>query len=239
MQAARLKNLQELAMKLSITMNSWELLNEALTHRTYTAEHPHEGLRDNQRLEFLGDAVLGMIVADYLFSRFPEKAEGDLTRMRAAVVCEAALARLALKLDLGKYLLLGKGEDLSGGRYRASTLSDAVEAIIGAVFLDQGLAKVKEMVLSLLREEIEEVAQKGHRDFKTALQELVHRLYEDVVTYDVIQESGPDHNKRYEMGVIIKGVLVATGQGRSKKEAEQQAAEKALSKLKAKYKLEI
>ncbi|HHW07993.1 MAG TPA: ribonuclease III [Clostridia bacterium] len=239
MLAVRLKHLQELAEKLSVRMNAWELLNEALTHRTYTAEHPGQRLRDNQRLEFLGDAVLGMIVADYLFSRFPDKAEGDLTRMRAAVVCEAALARLAFKLDLGKYLLLGKGEDLSGGRYRASTLSDAVEAIIGAVFLDQGLEKTKEMVLAFLKDEIEEVAQRGSRDFKTALQELVHRLYEDVVTYDVIQETGPDHNKRYEMGVIIKGILVATGKGRSKKEAEQQAAEKALNKLKAKYKLEI
>lgn len=233
----RLKQLHELAQKLSVEMDSWELFNEALTHRTYTAEHPNQKLKDNQRLEFLGDAVLGMVVAEYLYTYFPDKAEGDLTRMRAAVVCEAALARQALKLELGKYLLLGKGEALSGGRSRASTLSDAVEAIIGAVFLDRGLEKAKEMVLSLLKEEIEEVAQRGSRDFKTTLQELVHRLYGDVVTYDVIQESGPDHNKRYEMGVFIKGILVATGKGRSKKEAEQQAAEKALNKLKAKYNL--
>lgn len=237
MMTKRLKQLQELAQKLSVEIDSWELFNEALTHRTYTAEHPNQKLKDNQRLEFLGDAVLGMVVAEYLYSHFPDKAEGDLTRMRAAVVCEAALARQALKLELGKYLLLGKGEALSGGRFRASTLSDAVEAIIGAVFLDKGLEKAKEMVLSLFKEEIEEVAQRGSRDFKTTLQELVHRLYGDVVTYDVMHESGPDHDKRYEMGVFIKGILVATGIGRSKKEAEQQAAEKALNKLKAKYNL--
>lgn len=237
MMTRRWKQLHELAQKLSVEIDSWDLFNEALTHRTYTAEHPNQKLKDNQRLEFLGDAVLGMVVAEYLYAHFPDKAEGDLTRMRAAVVCEAALARQALKLELGKYLLLGKGEAMSGGRSRASTLSDAVEAIIGAVFLDQGLAKAKEMILSLLKEEIEEVAQRGSRDFKTTLQELVHRLYGDVVTYGVIHESGPDHDKRYEMGVFIKGILVATGKGRSKKEAEQQAAEKALNKLKAKYNL--
>ncbi|NLL19909.1 MAG: ribonuclease III [Clostridia bacterium] len=231
MNKLRLKKLQELAGRLAITMNSWELLNEALTHRTYKAEHPNQGLKDNQRLEFLGDAVLGMIVAEYLFGNFQDKAEGDLTRMRAAVVCEAALARQAARFDIGKYLLLGKGEEQSGGRTRPSTLSDAVESIIGAVFLDQGLAVARELVLLLLKEEIEEAARGRSRDYKTMLQELVHRLFEDAVTYEILKESGPDHNKRYEAGVVFRDRVIAVGKGRSKKEAEQQAAEKALEQL--------
>ncbi|NLC77448.1 MAG: ribonuclease III [Clostridia bacterium] len=226
-----MEQLQELATKLAIRMNSWDLLNEALTHRTYKAEHPNLRLKDNQRLEFLGDAVLGMIVAEYLFTNFANKAEGDLTRMRAAVVCEASLARQAIKFEIGKYLLLGKGEDLSGGRTRSSTLSDAVEAIIGAVFMDQGLGETRKLVLRLLQEEIEEAAQGKNRDYKTMLQELVHKRFEDVVTYQILKEVGPDHDKRYQAGVILKGQLVSTGTGKSKKEAEQQAAQLALAQL--------
>lgn len=231
MNKLRLEKLQELAEKLAIKMNSWELLDEALTHRTYKAEHPGKSLKDNQRLEFLGDAVLGMIVAEYLFTNYHNKTEGDLTRMRAAVVCEAALAAQAIKFEIGEYLLLGKGEDQSGGRTRASTLSDAVEAVIGAVFLDQGLAAARELVLLLLEGEIEEAARGRNRDYKTMLQELVHKLYEDTVTYQILNESGPDHNKRYEAGVVFQGRVIAVGKGRSKKEAEQQAAEKALVQL--------
>lgn len=228
MNKLRLKKLQEMVQELNIQVTNWELLNEALTHRTYTAEHPSQKLRDNQRLEFLGDAVLGMVIAEYLFATYQDKAEGDLTRIRAAVVCEPALARQALKLGLGKYLLLGKGEDLSGGRTRASNLADTVEAIIGAIFLDQGLNKARDIVLSLLAEEIEKAVQGGFHDYKTMLQELVHRLYDDGVTYEILKESGPDHDKRYEAGVIIRSRMVATGRGRSKKEAEQYAAQRAL-----------
>lgn len=231
MNKLRREQLQKLSQELDIQIVNWELLNEALTHRTYTAENSSLDLKDNQRLEFLGDAVLGMIVAEHLFNEHHDKAEGDLTRMRAAVVCESALARQGLKIDLGRYLLLGKGEKMSGGATRASTISDVVEAIIGALFLDQGLLKTSDFVLGFLAEEISKATGGALIDAKTTLQELVHRLYEDGVTYEILQENGPDHDKRYEAGVKIQGTMLAQGKGRSKKEAEQQAAQKALKQL--------
>lgn len=227
----RLNKLKELAAKLHLGLQTWDIFNEALTHRTYVTENPSKGLNDNQRLEFLGDAILGMIIAEHLYMVYQDKAEGDLTRMRATVVCEQALGKQAARLGLGNYLLLGKGEELTGGRERTSNLADAVEAIIGAVFLELGLDASRKLVLFLLSQEIELVAKGGFRDYKTMLQELVHRLYEDVVSYEILNESGPDHQKFYEAGVFLRGKILAKGTGKSKKEAEQQAADRALEIL--------
>ncbi|MFA5537113.1 MAG: ribonuclease III [Bacillota bacterium] len=231
MKAERLAKLRELTIKLNLELETWKTFNEALTHRTYVTENPAKGLNDNQRLEFLGDAILGMIIAEYLFTVYQDKTEGDLTRMRAAVVCEQALGNQATQLKLGEYLLLGKGEELTGGRERISNLADAVEAIIGAVYLELGLDITRKLILQLLTGEIEMVAKGGYRDYKTMLQELIHRLYGDVVSYEILKESGPDHQKFYEAGVFLKGQLLAKGSGKSKKEAEQQAADKALKIL--------
>ena len=230
----RLIRLKELSKKLNLELDTWKVFNEALTHRTYVTENPSKGYNDNQRLEFLGDAILGMVIAEHLFTVYQDKTEGDLTRMRAAVVCEQALGKQAAKLELGEYLLLGKGEELTGGRERISNLADAIEAIIGAVYLELGLDMARNLVLFLLTEEIKMVAKGGYRDYKTMLQELIHRLYGDVVSYEILKESGPDHQKFYEAGVFLKGKILAKGSGKSKKEAEQQAADKALEILNTK-----
>lgn len=229
-----LNKLKELAENLQLELETWDTFNEALTHRTYVTENPSKGLNDNQRLEFLGDAILGMVVAEHLFTVYQDKTEGDLTRMRATVVCEQALGKQAARLNLGEYLLLGKGEEQTGGRERTSNLADAVEAVIGAVFLELGLDASRELVLFLLADEIKMAAKGAYRDYKTMLQELVHRLYEDVVNYEILKESGPDHQKFYEAGVFLKGKLLAKGTGKSKKEAEQKAAGKALQILEPK-----
>jgi ribonuclease-3 len=217
----------------AVSFNDPELLLTALTHPSYLAEHPQAN-NHNQRLEFLGDAVLGLVVAEYFYYRFPDEPEGQLTRMRAAVVCESTLARMARQLDLGSYLRLGRGEELSGGRQRASVLADALEALTGAVFLDQGWPQARRFLLLLLGEEMLNTARDSGRDYKTALQEVVQQRGGDTLAYCIIDEAGPDHDKHFTAGVLWNGKMLGSGNGKSKKEAEQQAARNALKLLKYK-----
>jgi len=200
-----------------------ELLLMALTHPSYAQEK--KSIHNNQRLEFLGDAVLNLIVAEYLYGRYEGKAEGELTKIRAKVVCEKSLLHFARKLQLGDYLFLGKGEEMSGGRTRRSILADTVEAVIGAIYLDCGFVEVKNFVLKHMEGFIIKTAKGDYQDYKSRLQEIVQGVSKENVNYAIIKESGPAHFKTFVAGVYHKGILLATGEGRSKKEAEQQAAE--------------
>jgi ribonuclease-3 len=198
----------------------------ALIHPSYAQENKTR--YSNQRLEFLGDAVLNFVTADYLYNNYPEKAEGDLTKIRARVVCENALVDVAGRINLGNYLLLGRGEEKSGGRERKSILADAVEAVIGAIYLDQGIQPARDFILKHLEDTIQQTAEGEFRDFKSRLQEIVQAQGSNNVYYETIEESGPLHAKIFEVGVYYENRLLARGSGRSKKEAEQCAAEKVL-----------
>lgn len=222
--------LAQLQQAINAEFNEPELLLNALTHPSYLAEHP-EAKNHNQRLEFLGDAVLGLVVADYYYSRYPLEPEGQLTKMRAAVVCEATLARMANRLQLGSYLRLGHGEELSGGRQRASVLADALESLAGAVFLDQGWDRACQFLLQLLDEEMLKSTQGCYQDYKTALQELIQQRGGETLAYRILEEAGPDHDKCFSAGVFWNGKLLGRGNGKSKKEAEQHAARIALNSL--------
>ncbi|MDD3022682.1 MAG: ribonuclease III [Syntrophomonadaceae bacterium] len=203
-----------------------DLMNMALTHPSYAQEK--NTVSNNQRLEFLGDAVLNFAVAEYLYNNYTGKAEGELTKIRARVVCEKALNEVAGNLRLGQYLMLGKGEEMSGGRNRRSILADAVEAIIGAIYLDQGLYSARSFVLTHLEKLIKKTANGEYHDYKSRLQELVQGKDKENVNYAILEESGPAHAKTFVTGVYYKEQLLASGEGKSKKEAEQNAAEKVL-----------
>lgn len=200
-----------------------------MSHRSWCAENP--GTRSNERLEFLGDAVLGLVVTDHIFRTYPELPEGELAKVRAAVVNAGVLAEVAAELDLGSALLLGKGEDASGGREKPSILADAMEAVIGAVYLDGGWGAAYELVMRLLGDRIAEAAAgPGGQDFKTRLQELAARHFDQLPRYDVVDE-GPDHAKRFYATVHLGGRPRGRGEGRSKKQAEQAAARTAWESL--------
>ena len=206
------------------------LLQNALTHSSYANERWHNSLLSNERLEFLGDAILGMTVAKYLYQAFPDRPEGELTRMRADMVCEQTLAKVAARIELGKHLLLGNGEELGGGRSRNSILADAVESVIAASYLDGGMEAAQKFIEQFILVEVP-VKQLHNADYKTALQELVQQKKNQVLSYALIGESGPDHDKKFEVEVKLNGVVVGTGSGSSKKRAEQAAAHAALEKL--------
>ena len=224
-----MKTLEE---KLGYTFRDRKLLEAALYHSSYANEHRGSGIQSNERLEFLGDSVLGMVTADYLYHKHPSLPEGDLTRIRAALVCEESLHEVAQSLDLGSYLKLGRGEE-SGGRRRPSILADATESVFAAVYLDGGLEEARALIHRvLLQREREEVVEERRRDFKTELQELVQRRSDQVLRYEMVGSSGPDHAKVFEARVTINGQTAGTGTGRSKKEAEQAAARNALDEMK-------
>ncbi len=207
------------------------LFLQALAHRSWCAEHP--GHEPNERLEFLGDAVLGLIVTDYLYRSYPELPEGELAKARAAVVNSVSLAGTARELELGRSLLLGKGEDSSGGRSKPSILADAMEALIGALYLDAGYATTAGIVLELLGERLLDAARgPGDEDYKTRLQELCAQTFDELPTYR-ITDRGPDHAKVFEAEVVVAGMVRGRGQGRSKKQAEQVAAREAWAALNA------
>ena len=206
------------------------LLQNALTHSSYANEHWHNSLKSNERLEFLGDSVLGMVVAEYLYQTFPNRPEGDLTRMRADMVCETALAKIAEELDLGSHLLLGNGEEQSGGRKRTSILADAVESVIAASFLDGGMAAAEGFIRRFVLNNAP-VDRPANLDYKTALQELVQQKKNQQLTYCLVGESGPDHDKIFTVEVSLNGIVIGSGTGTSKKRAEQDAAKAALEKL--------
>lgn len=207
-----------------------DLYAEALRHPSWTNEAGSG--TSNQRLEFLGDAVLQLVVSAHIFSRYPERAEGELTRLRAAAVRERALAEAARELDLGAGLQLGRGEEVSGGRERASILADAFEAVVGALYLDQGLDAARQLAIRCLDPVLEAEAGRGEgKDPKTNLQELVQRTPGGGLSYELLESKGPDHDKRFRVAVNWKGQRLGEGEGRSKKEAEQQAAAAALRSL--------
>ena len=222
--------MKTLETKLGYQFQNPKLLDHALTHSSYANEHHLGSISSNERLEFLGDSVLGMIVADHLYRTFPDLPEGDLTRIRANLVCEGSLVLLAKEWDLGRYLKLGKGENACGGRSRPSILADAVEAVLAAVFLDGGLAHDRDIIQRFLLDRMEQV-NRASRDHKTYLQELVQRKSGQVLSYELIGESGPDHNKTFQMQVLLNGQPIGQGTGHSKKEAEQAAANAAIERL--------
>ena len=211
---------------LGYTFRKPALLETALTHSSY-ANEGNRRLDSNERLEFLGDSVLGFITAGYLFEHETGK-EGELTRLRASLVCEKALSSYARKLGLGEYLLLGKGEQRGGGAERPSLLADAFEAVIAALYLDGGLAQAEKFILPFITEELSHQRKPQFRDYKTTLQEIVQQNPEEHLEYELKSEYGPDHNKQFQVEVHLNSNVIVSGRGRSKKEAEQQAAREAL-----------
>ena len=221
--------MESLEKKLGYTFRDRSLLSEALNHSSYANEHRSAEVSSNERLEFLGDSVLGFVTAEFLFKTYGKLPEGDLTRIRAALVCEQRLYEVAKFLGLGQYLKLGKGEEAGGGRQRQSILADATEAVFAAVYLDGGMERVRELICRVLLSRAP--AAEERRDYKTTLQEIVQRRSGQVLTYHMVDESGPDHNKTFLFQVRLNGAPVGQGRGHSKKEAEQAAARDALEKL--------
>ena len=215
--------------KIGYHFSNEALLRQALTHSSYAHEKHMKKFSDNERLEFLGDAVLEIVSSEFLYNNYPLKPEGELTKLRASIVCEPTLALCTKEIDLGDYLFLGKGEDLTGGRKRKSILSDALEAVIGAIYLDGGFANAKDFVLKYIMTDIEH--KQLFYDSKTILQEVVQGQHENL-TYCLIDESGPDHMKSFTVEVRVGEKVLSTGTGATKKAAEQEAAYKALITLK-------
>lgn len=209
-----------------------ELLRQALTHSSYANERGWGRLGCNERLEFLGDSILGYFTAEYLYRGYPDKPEGEMTKLRAELVCEASLAKVAETLALGEALLLGRGEELGGGRGRPSITADAVEALLAAIYLDGGAEEARRFVYTFILSNAPRAAREGSHDFKTLLQELVQRDGAESPLYRMTGESGPDHCKVFGAEVLVDGRALGEGSGRSKKEAEQNAARDALEKLK-------
>lgn len=203
----------------------------ALTHSSYANENRHEGLRSNERLEFLGDAVLNISISETIYRRYPMLSEGEMTKARASIVCETTLVKSANNLEIGRFLLLGRGEELTGGRTRTSILSDAFEAVIGAIYIDGGMQPARQFILNQLEKLMEDTL-KGLNtlDYKTQLQEIVQGKNDGRIVYEIVDEKGPDHNKVFIARVRIGDHLAGTGEGRSKKEAEQNAARSALER---------
>ncbi|MFC1540711.1 ribonuclease III, partial [Candidatus Margulisiibacteriota bacterium] len=225
------KELHECEKKLGTSFLNKVLLNQSLTHSSYGHE---QKIPDNERLEFLGDAILKLVVSEYVYHKFPERAEGDLTKIRAAVISDETLANVGRKLNLGSYLLLSANEKRTGGMRRKSNLANTLEAVIGAVFLDSGIGKSREMILGFLASEIEKVSRVGYiTDFKSTVQEYAQKRKWELPRYRVIRETGPKHRRVFWMEVKIQGKRYGTGRGRNKKEAEQRAAMHALSRLRS------
>jgi ribonuclease-3 len=226
---AALRNLEQ---HIGYRFGNLELLNNALVHRSFFNENPSDADCDNERLEFLGDAVLGLCISDLLMNTFPNSTEGKLSKLRSSIVNETSLAELACKLTLGDYLLLGKGEELTGGRKKPSLLSDTFEAVIAAIYLDGGFEKtmayIKNLFAPIIEAEDENVI---YKDYKTALQEVSQSLFKEIPQYTLSAESGPDHDKTFEISLSVAGIIMTKGVGKSKKEAEQRAAKQALEEL--------
>lgn len=223
------KNFEEI---ISHTFNDISLLDNALTHRSFANENQGLSCKDNERLEFLGDAVLELCISDILMKTFPDYTEGQLSKLRASLVHEQPLTELAKKFHLGDFLLLGKGEEFSGGRTKNSILSNAFEAVIAAIYLDSGYEKTYEFINNLFQPLIENGLDKTiYRDYKTYVQEISQNKFKSIPKYRLIHESGPDHDKMFKIELSISDILTTTGIGKNKKEAEQQAAKKAIEEL--------
>lgn len=205
------------------------LYQTAMTHSSYANEHRERRLHNNERLEFLGDSVLGFVSADYLFNHYPELPEGELTKLRAAVVCEQTLCEIAKELGIDEEIRLGHGEETGGGRQRPSILADATEALLGAIYLDGGIEPARKFVLGFVPRKADEARQGGvFKDYKTMLQEIVQKNRQETLEYRLASEEGPDHDKKFTMHLLLNSNVFAKGTGRSKKEAEQMAAKQAL-----------
>lgn len=226
---ADLSKLRELEEKTGHKFKNIQWLEMALRHSSYVNEHGMGHLECNERLEFLGDAVLELVSSEYLYRNYPELPEGQLTKLRASLVCEPTLAYDARQIDLGSYLLLGKGEDASGGRMRDSVTSDALEAVIGAIFMDGGFQEAKKFILRYIMDDVEH--KQLFQDSKTKLQEILQSKNHEEIEYILTGEEGPDHNKRFSVRVEHGGRILGEGSGHSKKAAEQQAAYSAILKL--------
>lgn len=220
--------MEALQQKLNYTFRERELFQTALTHSSYANEHR---CRSNERLEFVGDSVLGMVTAEFLFRRFPDMPEGRMTKLRAELVCEQSLGEVAERLELGRCLRLGRGEELSGGRERISILADCVEAVIAALYLDGGMSPAKAFIDANILSRLSDENCLLIRDYKTELQELIQQKPGRALTYELTGESGPDHMKRFTVSVAMDGEPLGSGEGRTKKEAEQMAAKAALESM--------
>lgn len=222
--------IKDLETAIGYRFHNISLLQNALTHSSYANERWHNSLLSNERLEFLGDSILGMLVAEYLYRNFPDRPEGELTRMRADMVCEKTLAAVANSIHLGDHLLLGHGEEQGGGRTRDSILADAVESVIAASFLDGGMEAALQFIRRFILVQVP-VTKLHNADYKTQLQELVQQKRNQVLSYQLVGESGPDHDKHFDVEVTLNGAVIGSGQGSSKKRAEQDAARNAIAAL--------
>jgi ribonuclease III len=229
---ARLDRLKQFSKSLKIPLGDGLLLNEALTHKSYAHERKMGTSFNNEKLEFLGDSVLGLIISQHVFETYPEVTEGGLSKVKSVIVSAQVLSEKAKILKLGDFILLGKGEEKSGGRSRPALLADALEAVIGAVYLVGGLEPARRLVLGFLKEDVEQVfSGKIEKDYKTLLQEYYQKTQKLAPHYDVIREWGPDHERNFEAACVVSGKTLATGMGKNKKEAEQSAAREAVRKL--------
>lgn len=227
-----MKNHEKLEKEIRYTFQNEQLLTEALTHSSFANERNDRNIKYNERLEFLGDSVLSIVVSDYLFMKYPDLPEGELTKVRAKVVCEATLADLAKELELGTFMAFGRGEAQTGGRDRVSILADAFEALIAAIYLDGGMAHAKEFVLYMIVQKITDaIMGKIFLDYKTSLQEIVQSLDIGTIRYDIVDAQGPDHKKTFLAEVNVGDQMLGQGQGGSKKEAEQNAAREAIGRI--------
>ncbi|MBE6728844.1 MAG: ribonuclease III [Ruminococcaceae bacterium] len=219
--------MKRLENNLKYTFKDKQLLLNALSHSSY-ANEKHLKYGSNERLEFLGDAVLSIIVADYLYKYFSDKPEGELTKLRASLVCEKSLCQFSRQLEIGEFLLLGKGEEQNGGRERNSILADAFEAVLAAIYLDDGMEIARQHVLRFITEELSHTEDEAFHDYKTTLQEVIQRNPEERLSYVLTGESGPDHNKSFTVDVMLNSNVIGSGTGKTKKSAEQMAAKDAL-----------
>ena len=228
------KKIEEFEKIIGYSFKNKSLISEALTHSSYANEHRLNYMSNNERLEFLGDAVLEISISEYLYNRYPDEPEGYLTKMRASIVCEPTLALCSKDIRLGEFLLLGKGEELTGGRERKSITSDAFEAVIGAIYLDGGFANAKEFIDKFILADIKD--KQLFYDSKTILQEIVQAKGDKNLVYKLVGENGPDHNKQFEVNAMLGDEIVGKGIGRTKKAAEQEAAYNAIMTINKKDK---
>ena len=219
--------LEEFENVIDYKFNNRDLLFEALSHSSFANESKHR-YRSNERLEFLGDSVLSIVVSDYLFENFTDIPEGELTKTRATLVCEKALYNFGSRINLGSYIMLGKGEEIAGGRERPSIIADAFEAVIAAIYLDGGMEAAKRHIMRFLPSDVLGAAAEAYDDYKTILQEIIQRNPEERVEYRLVSESGPDHNKSFTVRVMLDSNIIGEGTAHSKKSAEQLAAREAL-----------
>lgn len=232
LQPESLINIEELESVISYTFNDKRKLLLALTHSSYSNEKKNEGLSSNERLEFLGDAVLNIVTSEYIYKNFSNLPEGEMTKTRASIVCEGSLLKCAMKISLGKYLLLGKGEENTGGRTRTSILSDAFEALIGAIYLDAGLAEANHFIIGAMKDLIGDLKHSEvFVDYKTQFQEIIQKSSDQKILYQILDEKGPDHDKEFIAQLSAGNRIFGIGKGKSKKEAEQNAAKEAIHKI--------